>query len=202
MSANSTSEGFSLKRWSRRKVEAARAADDPVPTPAAVPPAAPSSDLPAVKPAASLAAPAPLPPVESLTIDSDFSAFLEPEVDEGLKRLALKQLFRDPHFNVMDGLDVYIDDYSKPDPISPDIVRKMVQGRYIFDPPVTRVNEEGVVEDVPEGDAETETAKTEALPESAPAEPTVPAPDPSSRETADTEPVVTPRTTGTESPSR
>jgi hypothetical protein len=24
---------------------------------------------------------------------------------------------RDPRFNVMDGLDVYIDDYSKPDPI-------------------------------------------------------------------------------------
>jgi hypothetical protein len=55
-----------------------------------------------------------LPPVESLTIDSDFSAFLQPEVDETLKRQALKQLFRDPHFNVMDGLDVYIDDYSNP----------------------------------------------------------------------------------------
>jgi hypothetical protein len=61
----------------------------------------------------------------------------------------LKQLFRDPHFNVMDGLDVYIDDYSKPDPIDPDIVRQMVQGRYIFDPPPTRINAQGHVEDVP-----------------------------------------------------
>jgi hypothetical protein len=44
---------------------------------------------------------------------------------------------------------VYIDDYSKPDPIDPDIVRQMVQGRYIFDPPPTRTNAEGHVEDVP-----------------------------------------------------
>ena len=49
----------------------------------------------------------------------------------------------------MDGLDVYIDDYSKPDPIDPDIVRQMVQGRYIFDPPPTRINAQGHVEDVP-----------------------------------------------------
>jgi hypothetical protein len=48
-----------------------------------------------------------LPPVQSLTIDSDFSAFLQPEVDETLKRQALKQLFRDPRFNVMDGLRVH-----------------------------------------------------------------------------------------------
>ena len=68
-----------------------------------------------------------LPPVESLTIDSDFTAFLQPKVDETLKRQALKQLFRDPRFNVMDGLDVYIDDYSKPDPIAPEVVRQLVQ---------------------------------------------------------------------------
>jgi hypothetical protein len=95
---------------------------------------------------------APLPPVESLTIDSDFSSFLAPEVDEGLRRRALRQLFRDPHFNAMDGLDVYIDDYSTPDPISAETVRQLVQARYIFDPPKTRVNADGVVEDVPHDD--------------------------------------------------
>src|SRR5215211_3651851 len=84
-----------------------------------------------------------LPPIESLTLDSDFAPFLKPKVDEALKRRAWKQLFRDPHFNVMDGLDVYIDDYSKPDPIAPEIVREMVQARYIFDPPPTRVNAQG-----------------------------------------------------------
>jgi hypothetical protein len=36
-----------------------------------------------------------------------------------VKNAAFKKLFADPHFNVMDGLDIYIDDYSKPDPLPP-----------------------------------------------------------------------------------
>ena len=90
-----------------------------------------------------------LPPIESLTPQSDFTPFMRPDVDPALKRAALRKLFTDPHFNVMDGLDVYIDDYSKPDPIAPEILRTLVQARYIFDPPVTRVNAQGFVEDVP-----------------------------------------------------
>jgi hypothetical protein len=39
----------------------------------------------------------------------------------------MKTLFSDPHFNVMDGLDIYIDDYSKPDPLPPGMLEKMVQ---------------------------------------------------------------------------
>ena len=148
-------EGLSLGRWSRLKREAARQKDMPaakledIGAPIATPPPAVAAGTAAVEASAAPARVDPLPPVESLTIDSDFSAFLQPEVDETLKRQALKQLFRDPRFNVMDGLDVYIDDYSKPDPIDPDIVRQMVQGRYIFDPPPTRINAQGHVEDVP-----------------------------------------------------
>jgi hypothetical protein len=148
-------EGLSLGRWSRLKREATRQKDMPaanpedIGAPIATPPPAVAAGTAAVEASAAPARVDPLPPVESLTIDSDFSAFLQPEVDETLKRQALKQLFRDPRFNVMDGLDVYIDDYSKPDPIDPDIVRQMVQGRYIFDPPPTRINAQGHVEDVP-----------------------------------------------------
>jgi hypothetical protein len=40
------------------------------------------------------------------------------KVEEGVKRAALKKLFSDPRFNVMDGLDTYIDDYTKSEPIS------------------------------------------------------------------------------------
>src|SRR5262249_18324773 len=61
--------------------------------------------------------PPPLPPVESLTPESDFTPFMSAEVDAGLRRMALKTLFSDPRFNVMDRLDVYIDDYSQPDPV-------------------------------------------------------------------------------------
>jgi len=93
---------------------------------------------------------APLPSLESLTIDSDYSPFMQPGVDDAMKRGALKKLFSDPRFNVMDGLDVYIDDYSKPDPIDAAIVRTLTQARYIFNPPATRVNAAGHVEDVPD----------------------------------------------------
>ena len=122
----SASRGFSLRRWSQRKLEATRApaarAPDAAATPkgsetpalssAALPAATPSSATPVISGAPVQDAP-PLPPVESLTIDSDFAAFLAPNVDETVKLRALKKLFRDPRFNVMDGLDTYIGDYSQ-----------------------------------------------------------------------------------------
>jgi hypothetical protein len=150
------SEGLSLRRWSQRKLAAAREKDapvtaaNPIATSAAVAAPAPVDVAP---PAAAPTTAKTLPPVESLTIDSDFTPFFQPKVGETLKRQALKQLFRDPQFNVMDGLDVYVGDYSLPDPISPDIVKQMVQGRYIFDPPATRINAQGHVEDVPPEEA-------------------------------------------------
>ena len=69
-------------------------------------------------------APAAAPPptlddVAVLTRESDYSRFVAPDVDGGVSNAALKKLFSDPHFNVMDGLDTYIDDYSKPDPLPP-----------------------------------------------------------------------------------
>jgi hypothetical protein len=39
----------------------------------------------------------------------------------------MKKLFSDPHFNVMDGLDSYIADYGKPDPIPLSMLRLMNQ---------------------------------------------------------------------------
>ena len=101
-----------LSRWSKRKTEA-RTGTPPAEEPAVAPPPAVATQ----PPAAEAPARAPLPPVESLTPESDFTGFMRPDVDEGLKRQALKALFKDPHYNVMDGLDIYISDYSLPDPI-------------------------------------------------------------------------------------
>ena len=101
-----------LARWSRLKKEAAAA---PAP-PAEVDPKAE-------------AAPVALPPVETLTPESDFSLFMQPQVQPELRQAALKKLFADPHFNVMDGLDIYIDDYTRPDPIAASIVGELVQFR-------------------------------------------------------------------------
>lgn len=116
-----------LRRWSQRKLAAARAEEaerpadtaNAAPAPAAVAPAATAAPAPEAGPEARPAGPETpaLPDLESLTFDSDFRAFLSPRVDEATQRAALRKLFADPRFNVMDGLDVYIDDYSKDDPI-------------------------------------------------------------------------------------
>ena len=129
---------FSLSRWSRRKLAAKRAPADaperaPTDATAAVAATAPDAVAPlssavvdVAPPIVDEAAAPPLPPVESLSIESDFRPFLAPKVDEDTKRAALRKLFADPHFNVMDGLDVYIDDYNKPDPMPPGMLEKIV----------------------------------------------------------------------------
>jgi hypothetical protein len=56
--------------------------------------------------------------VGALGVDSDYTAFMAKGVDKSVQRLAMKKLFTDPHFNVMDGLDIYIDDYNLATPVS------------------------------------------------------------------------------------
>ena len=65
--------------------------------------------------------------VEKLNPDSDFSGFASSGVKEDVHHAAMKKLFSDPHYNVMDGLDIYIDDYSKEDQLPPGMLEKMVQ---------------------------------------------------------------------------
>jgi hypothetical protein len=114
-----------LHRWSRRKHEAARNEKAPVeasPVPAA---AAAAVVAPSAAPPAPAPVDLPLPPVESLSLASDFKPFLAGTVNETVKRAALRKLFSDPHFNAMDGLDIYIDDYSQPSPMSEGLLDKL-----------------------------------------------------------------------------
>ena len=68
--------------------------------------------------------------VAQLTKESDFSRFIAPDVDPGVKNAAMKKLFAsDPHFNVMDGLDTYIDDYNKFEPLMKSMLRQLVSAR-------------------------------------------------------------------------
>jgi hypothetical protein len=68
---------------------------------------------------------------QSLTPDSDFSRFTAPDVTPEVKNAAMKKLFSDPHFNVMDGLDVYIDDYSQPDPMPESMLRSLASAEFL-----------------------------------------------------------------------
>jgi hypothetical protein len=65
--------------------------------------------------------------VAKLTKDSDFSTFVSADVGDDVHHAAMKKLFSDPHYNIMDGLDIYIDDYSKEDPLPAGMLEKMVQ---------------------------------------------------------------------------
>lgn len=159
--AMSGDEGF-FSRWSRRKARQ-RAGE--------MPPAEPARDAPR-PPAAESAAPIDTPPVDAqpasaaprvdddahaapvsplptladvaqLTPTSDFSRFVATGVEPSVQHAALKTLFSDPHFNVMDGLDVYIDDYNTPNPI-PDAMRRRLQAhaaRRVLDAPQPATDE-------------------------------------------------------------
>lgn len=69
--------------------------------------------------------------VLKLTKDSDFSAYVKPGIDPEVQQAAMQKLFSDPHYNIMDGLDIYIDDYSKPDPIPLDMLKKLNQSHML-----------------------------------------------------------------------
>ena len=69
--------------------------------------------------------------VEQLTPDSDFSTFMTQGVSPEVRNAAMKKLFTDPHYNVMDGLDIYIGDYNTPDPLPAGMLAKMVGAQFL-----------------------------------------------------------------------
>ena len=123
------SEGF-FSRWSRRKSSKEKELDSPEELVTKAPAkSAPDSDA-LDKTKKEIQAPPPVTLEDVEKIDRfapDFSAFMKPDVDPAVQQAALKKMFTDPHFNVMDGLDIYIDDYSKPDPLPQGMLERMVQ---------------------------------------------------------------------------
>lgn len=113
-------------------------------------------------PSADATPPATLDDVEKIDrFAPDFSAFMKPDVDPAVQQAAMKKMFSDPHFNIMDGLDIYIDDYSKPDPIPLEMLKRMVQSDMLN---IFRKD----------GDEEVENTKTLAKVVPEPAEPALP----------------------------
>jgi Protein of unknown function (DUF3306) len=68
---------------------------------------------------------------QALTTESDFRPFIARDVAPEVKNAAMKKLFSDPHFNVMDRLDTYIDDYTQPDPIPPAMLRSLASAKFL-----------------------------------------------------------------------
>ena len=185
-------DGF-LSRWSRRQA----GAKSGVPAPGEVETAAPATasetplpPLPAVAatsvPSSTLAPadaePTPLPTLDDvarLTHASDFSPYVARNVDAGVRNAAMKKLFSDPHFNIMDGLDTYIDDYGQADPIPLSMLRRMNQSAVLglFDKEIEAAVPEAPLPALP-AEASPDGAALAAVAESTSPLPSLPAPEP------------------------
>jgi hypothetical protein len=109
-----------LDRWSRRKLEQAEE------KPAAAPVAKEAENEPPVV----------LPPVESLTPESDFIPFMNAKVDGDTRRAALKKLFADAHFNVPDPFEAYSEDWTVGEPIPMEMLKTLNHAKkLLFDEP-------------------------------------------------------------------
>lgn len=221
-------DGGFFSRWSRRK--AAERADPttgasvarPLPVvPADVEPN-PFVPVPVARPAAvgdaptgpaqaaeegqgqSAEAPPPLDldDVRRLTPDADFRPFVARDVAPEVRNAAFKKLFADPTFNVMDGLDIYVDDYSQPDPLPASLARQLVSARSLglFDdtsvpkvePPAVAAGPVGASDDSSQGAEPVDMTENQA-------------PVPSAEQAADTPPSTdtdTPAPPPTDSPTQ
>jgi hypothetical protein len=118
-------EGF-LQRWSRLKADPAAAEEIVAPVPQPLPASAPVPVPVAEVPLPTLA------DVARLTADSDYSAFVARGVDASVRRLAMKKLFADPHFNLGDGLDIYMGDYNLASPVSEEMLASLTHTKNLF----------------------------------------------------------------------
>lgn len=105
-----------LSRWSRLKQESRKRGEEQQ---------AKNEEAKALpEPANAQDAPPELPPVASLTPQSDFKGFMHPKVADSVRRVALKKLFADPHFNLPDVYEPFSGDWT----IAEAIPQEMLKG--------------------------------------------------------------------------
>jgi len=127
-----------LSRWSKRKLEAKeqeKQAETLLDLPeqlAATTEVDGSLAAEAVNPELPLPTEADLQAVEK---GGDIKASWSNKVSAELKNKAFKALFSRPEFNVMDGLDIYIDDYNKFTPLSQEDIAKMALSKQLLSRP-------------------------------------------------------------------
>jgi len=177
-------EGLSLSRWSRLKRQAAAEArsdvegvdTSPVPpvrsdgSDATLSPSNPSlrSGRTEVELAGDLDAELKLPPLSAISLTEDFTPFMQAKVPQALKQQAFKALFKEPHFNVMDGLDIYIDDYTQFEPISPEVMNTLSSWKTIMNPSKQVVTDGGYAVDETSEEGKAVLAARAKLAEAAP----------------------------------
>ena len=112
-----------LERWSRRKLEQAEEKASPAAQ-------AEHREEPVVA----------LPPLESLNPESDFTPFMNPKVDDGTRRAALKKLFADARYNVPDPYEAYSGDYTVGEAIPLAMLKTLNHAqKLLFDDPEKKI---------------------------------------------------------------
>lgn len=106
-----------LRRWSRLKRE--RTAEPP-------------KEAVQEEPAEKAPEPAALPPAEKLTPESDFTSFMQPKVEDAVRRVALKKLFSDPHFNIPDAFEPFSGDWNAAESIPPEMLATLNQAKVML----------------------------------------------------------------------
>jgi Protein of unknown function (DUF3306) len=153
-------EGF-LGRWSKRKQESltvetapeAKSRLDETQKPNGSSRASNAPDIDSAKSAAAIRAEADvqeatlpsMSDVLNLTKESNFAPFVARNVSPEVRNAAMKKLFTDPRYNVMDRLDIYIDDYSRPDPLPLAMLRQLASAQFLnlFDDEEKKENADG-----------------------------------------------------------
>ena len=150
---NNGDSGNFFSRWSQRKQAVKQGAPlaEPLPTantqPQTNPLQATSQNGPLATPASALPKNTPpnsqskaseepakvltLEDVSKLTPESDFTSYMTQGVSPEVRNAAMKKLLADPHYNIMDGLDIYIGDYNTPDPLPEGMLAKMVGAQFL-----------------------------------------------------------------------
>jgi len=102
----------------------------------------------------------PLQPLEELNPESDFKPFMNPKVDPGTRRDALKKLFADAHYNIPDPFEAYSEDYTQSEPIPLEMLKAINRVRDVAVKGTEKVEEEERLAE--EAQARIETEKTAA----------------------------------------
>jgi hypothetical protein len=104
-----------------------------------------------------------LPPADKLTPESDFTGFMHPKVGDAVRRVALKKLFSDPHFNTPDPFEPFSGDWTVAEGISEEVLKTLNQARtHLFSEQDKEKKEEKQEE--PQQTAETTEARKEDEP--------------------------------------
>lgn len=77
-----------------------------------------------------------MPPADGVTESAapleDLSALFRPDVSRDARQQALRGLFMTAHYREMDGLDVYVGDYSKPELLTAEVLEKIDHARALL----------------------------------------------------------------------